>query len=166
MPGGTEIFCPLPGVFNPERCGLRARRATPPFNESSVARPSLPTWAERVRTFATCKAPFTDLWPGHLQVRDFHAVGRSPQPRPVTTSHDQSRCLDLCGDYEVSGMPVIKRWFDRRKRDPEGKRSSLLDDIVDQAWSPFGLRSSWTCGKCSLSCETSSRSNANCLTRS
>lgn len=39
-------------------------------------------------------------------------------------------------DYEVSGMRVIKRWFDRRKRDPEGKKSSPLDDIVDRVWRP------------------------------
>ena len=37
-------------------------------------------------------------------------------------------------DYEVSGMKVVKRWFDRRKRPPEGRRSSLLDDLVPSDW--------------------------------
>lgn len=36
--------------------------------------------------------------------------------------------------YEVSGYRVVKRWFDRRKRDPDGRRSSALDDIVATRW--------------------------------
>lgn len=38
-------------------------------------------------------------------------------------------------EYNVSGYRVIKRWFDRRKRDPDGRRSSPLDDIVATTWS-------------------------------
>ena len=38
--------------------------------------------------------------------------------------------------YEVSGMKVVKRWFDRRKKDPDGKRSSPLDDMVPTTWDP------------------------------
>jgi hypothetical protein len=38
--------------------------------------------------------------------------------------------------YEVSGMKVVKRWFDRRKREPEGRRSSPLDDMVARTWDP------------------------------
>jgi len=38
--------------------------------------------------------------------------------------------------YEVSGMKVVKRWFDRRKRQPGGRRSSPLDDIVAETWDP------------------------------
>lgn len=41
--------------------------------------------------------------------------------------------------YEISGMKVVKRWFDRRKKEPEGRRSSPLDDIVPKAW-----HASWT----------------------
>jgi hypothetical protein len=37
-------------------------------------------------------------------------------------------------DYEISGMKVVKRWFDRRKRDPDGRRSSPLEDIVPTSW--------------------------------
>lgn len=37
--------------------------------------------------------------------------------------------------YDVSGYRVIKRWFDRRKRDPDGRRSSPLDEIVATTWS-------------------------------
>jgi hypothetical protein len=36
--------------------------------------------------------------------------------------------------YEVSGMRVVKRWFDRRKKDPDGRRSSPLDDLVPRRW--------------------------------
>ena len=38
--------------------------------------------------------------------------------------------------YEVSGFRVVKRWFDRRTRDPEGRRSSPLDDLVATRWEP------------------------------
>jgi hypothetical protein len=41
--------------------------------------------------------------------------------------------------YEVSGMRVVKRWFDRRKKDPDGRRSSHLDDMMPSTWNP-----SWT----------------------
>ena len=38
--------------------------------------------------------------------------------------------------YEVSGMKVVKRWLDRRKKQPDGRRSSPLDDVVPQTWEP------------------------------
>jgi len=38
--------------------------------------------------------------------------------------------------YEVSGMRVVKRWFDRRKKDPDGRRSSPLDGLVPTTWDP------------------------------
>jgi hypothetical protein len=37
-------------------------------------------------------------------------------------------------DYETSGYKLIRRWFARRKREPEGRRSSPLDDIVAPTW--------------------------------
>jgi hypothetical protein len=39
-------------------------------------------------------------------------------------------------EYEVSGYRVLRRWFDRRKREPEGRRSSPLDDVVARTWDP------------------------------
>lgn len=36
--------------------------------------------------------------------------------------------------YEVSGMKIVKHWFDRRKKEPDGRRSSPLDDIVPTRW--------------------------------
>jgi hypothetical protein len=38
--------------------------------------------------------------------------------------------------YEISGWRVVKRWFDYRKRNPRGRRSSELDDVVRQRWTP------------------------------
>ena len=38
--------------------------------------------------------------------------------------------------YEVSGMKVLKHWFDRRKREPDGRRSSPLDAVVNTTWDP------------------------------
>jgi len=38
--------------------------------------------------------------------------------------------------YEVAGRKIVKRWFDARRRDPDGRRSSPLDDIVATSWNP------------------------------
>ncbi len=37
-------------------------------------------------------------------------------------------------NYAVSGMPVVKSWLDRRKRDPVGRKSSPLDKIGPEQW--------------------------------
>ena len=37
-------------------------------------------------------------------------------------------------NYEVSGMRVVQRWFDYRKRKPRRKRTSPLDDRNAKAW--------------------------------
>lgn len=39
-------------------------------------------------------------------------------------------------DYEVSGLHVLRKWFGYRSRDPEGRRSSPLDEIVPEVWDP------------------------------
>jgi hypothetical protein len=39
-------------------------------------------------------------------------------------------------EYEVSGRKIVKRWFDSRKREPDGRRSSALDDVVATSWDP------------------------------
>jgi len=39
-------------------------------------------------------------------------------------------------EYEVSGYPVLRRWFGRRKRQPEGRRSSPLDHVTAHSWNP------------------------------
>lgn len=38
--------------------------------------------------------------------------------------------------YEVSGMKVIKKWFGYRKKNPAGRKSSPLDDINTEEWTP------------------------------
>jgi hypothetical protein len=47
---------------------------------------------------------------------------------------------DAMWAYEVSGYRVVKRWFDRRKRDPDGRRSSSLDDRTPASWEPEWTR--------------------------
>ncbi len=37
-------------------------------------------------------------------------------------------------EYETSGYMVIRRWFAKRKRNPDGKRSSPLDHISARSW--------------------------------
>lgn len=38
--------------------------------------------------------------------------------------------------YEVSGMKVLRHWFERREREPSGGRSSPLDAVVSKTWDP------------------------------
>jgi hypothetical protein len=38
--------------------------------------------------------------------------------------------------YEVSGMKVLKHWFDYRKKNPTAKRTSQLDSIIAESWKP------------------------------
>ena len=39
-------------------------------------------------------------------------------------------------EYEVSGMRIIQKWFDYRKRKPRRKRTSPLDDVNAREWPP------------------------------
>ena len=39
-------------------------------------------------------------------------------------------------DYEVSGMRVVRRWFDYRKETPRVQRCSPLNDITSTHWTP------------------------------
>ncbi|HEX3714873.1 MAG TPA: type ISP restriction/modification enzyme [Trebonia sp.] len=38
--------------------------------------------------------------------------------------------------YEVSGMRIVQKWFDYRKRKPRRKRTSPLDDVNAHEWPP------------------------------
>jgi len=39
-------------------------------------------------------------------------------------------------EYDISGVRVIRRWFERRKKEPEGRKFSPLDSISPATWSP------------------------------
>ncbi|MGW3984298.1 type ISP restriction/modification enzyme [Streptomyces mirabilis] len=67
---------------------------------------------------------------------------------PETLAYDEERQTIVMGDgefgpvtrqvwdYAVGGRNVIKSWFDYRKKEPGGRRSSPLDDINATAWDP------------------------------
>jgi hypothetical protein len=72
----------------------------------------------------------------------------TPDRMPETIRYDEpSRALHV-GDgiiapvspeamaFEVSGMLVVKHWFGYRKKNPDGTRSSPLNDIVATTWTP------------------------------
>ena len=79
------------------------------------------------------------------------AIPDSAKTMPEDIEHDASSDMLIVGDgrisnvtqamweYETSGYKLIRRWFARRKRDPDGKRSSALDDVVASSWD-----SEWT----------------------
>lgn len=67
---------------------------------------------------------------------------------PETLAYDEDCQAIVMGDgefgpvtrqvweYAVGGRNVIKSWFDYRKKEPGGRRSSPLDDINATAWDP------------------------------
>jgi hypothetical protein len=67
---------------------------------------------------------------------------------PETLAYDADRQAVVMGegefgpvtqqawDYTVGGRNVIKSWFDYRKKEPGGRRSSPLDDVNATAWDP------------------------------
>jgi len=72
----------------------------------------------------------------------------APERHPETVEHDPANATLLVGDgrigpvtaaaweYETSGYKLVRRWFNKRKREPEGRKSSPLDDVVARGWDP------------------------------
>lgn len=73
-------------------------------------------------------------------------IPSGPSDMPDEIDHDEATDTLCAGtgrihpvsrsvwNYEVSGMRVIRKWFDYRKHNPRTKWSSPLDDIVATAW--------------------------------
>ncbi len=86
--------------------------------------------------------------PTNIRPRVMVTISDAESAMPETIAYDQERRTLHVGegeiapvgpevwDYEVSGMGVVKRWFDRRKRDPDGRRSSPLDTLFPASWDP------------------------------
>ncbi|WP_393088268.1 type ISP restriction/modification enzyme [Streptomyces sp. LN704] len=76
------------------------------------------------------------------------ALQGAGQALPETLAYDEDRQTIVMGDgefgpvtrqvwdYAVGGRNVIKSWFDYRKKEPGGRRSSPLDDVNAAAWDP------------------------------
>jgi hypothetical protein len=69
-----------------------------------------------------------------------------PRGMPESAIYDSESETLLLGDlviggvqqnvwsYQVSGMPVVKKWVGYRKAEPSAKRSSPLNDIITETW--------------------------------
>jgi Type ISP C-terminal specificity domain/N-6 DNA Methylase len=67
---------------------------------------------------------------------------------PEALSYDEDRQVVTVGDgefgpvtrevwdYTIGGRHIIKSWFDYRKEEPSGRRSSPLDDVNASTWDP------------------------------
>ncbi|MEU9631582.1 type ISP restriction/modification enzyme [Streptomyces luteogriseus] len=67
---------------------------------------------------------------------------------PETMAYDEDRQVIRVGDgefgpvsrrvweYTIGGRTVVKSWFDYRKKEPAGRRSTPLDDINATTWDP------------------------------
>jgi hypothetical protein len=123
--------------------------------ESSVWRDAVKT-GRRVLWLHTFGDRFVDLDDGRPRGIPYLPVSDRPrvetviqgegEPIPDTISYDPASLTLHIGHgrvhpvpeqvwmYEVSGMRVIKRWFDYRKNRPRIRRGSPLDDIRPAAW--------------------------------
>jgi hypothetical protein len=98
------------------------------FADATAGRPPGPPRAPEERPLVTVTIPDTEA------------------SMPETIDYDPSAETLLVGagriapvsqavwEYETSGYKIVRRWFARRKREPEGRRSSPLDDIVATSW--------------------------------
>ncbi|WP_369068739.1 type ISP restriction/modification enzyme [Kineococcus terrestris] len=63
------------------------------------------------------------------------AMAYDPQAQTITFGGGEvGPVAQAVWDYTVGGRNVVKSWFDYRKADPGGRRSSPLDDINPAAW--------------------------------
>jgi hypothetical protein len=84
--------------------------------------------------------------PGARRPRVIATIPDSEAEMPANIEYDSTGSTLIVGagritpvepavwGYEVSGLRVVKHWLERRKREPEGRRSSPLDDIVSTFW--------------------------------
>jgi Predicted helicase len=109
---------------------------------------------EHVIWLHTYGATFTGPGRPHGNVR--YPRGDTRQPlctKPITTmpesmSYDEKRSAVIMGDgefcpvrhevweYAVGGKNIIKSWFNYRRKDPGGRRTSPLDHIHPTTWDP------------------------------
>lgn len=93
---------------------------------------------------------------GDARVRNLDGIPATETGMPTSISHSsdgQSGSTDEAGDdtlyvdgarfqpvpasvwrYEVGGRRVVKSWFDYRRRNPSGRRSSPLDEVNATTW--------------------------------
>jgi hypothetical protein len=79
--------------------------------------------------------------------RNVTAVSPQPEQYPEDYAYDESTQTLRVGDgefapvapevwtYSVSGLSVVKSWLDYRKKEPNGRSSSALDEIRPESWS-------------------------------
>jgi Type ISP C-terminal specificity domain len=106
----------------------------------------LHTYGERFVDAAADRPPGAPRAPSASRPLVTVAIPDSEQCMPEEISHDAAaeelhigtgrviHVTTAMWEYETSGYKLIRRWFARRKRDPDGKRSSPLDHIVERSW--------------------------------
>lgn len=116
----------------------------------------LHTYGERHEDPSAGRAHGAVAATGEAKVKNLDGIAPTPEAMPTAISHssdpksrrdpeDGEETLYL-GDarfapvpaavwrYDVGGRAVVKAWFDARRRDPAGRRSSPLDDINPSTW--------------------------------
>lgn len=108
----------------------------------------LQTFGQRFSDGAAGRPPGSPMLPPKKRPKVIATIPDTEAGMPATLAYDAATKSLLVGagriapvegavwEYEMSGVRVVKRWFDRRKKEPEGRRSSPLDAIVERAWSP------------------------------
>lgn len=108
----------------------------------------LHTYGERFRDPSSNRTEGPPRLPGDQKPLVTSTIPDDEDGMPSEISYDQSKQTLCVGagrihpvshqvwDYEVSGMKVVQRWFDYRKKKPRTRWSSPLDDDHSPRWLP------------------------------
>jgi hypothetical protein len=108
----------------------------------------LHTYGERFADPADGRPSSPPRLPEDRRPRVVQAIPDTVEGMPVKIGYDASTQTLLVGageihpvaaevwTYEVAGMRVVRRWFDYRKRTPRVKRTTPLDYVHSERWTP------------------------------
>jgi hypothetical protein len=106
----------------------------------------LHSYGERFTDRSAGRPPRSPRLPGEQQPATVRAIPGGPGEMPRDLRYDADTETLHVGegrirpvprrvwDYEVSGMKIVRKWFDYRKESPSGRRSSPLDEVGPDGW--------------------------------
>jgi hypothetical protein len=108
----------------------------------------LHTYGERFTDAAGGRPKGAPKLPSERRPKVVATIPDTPEEMPAEISYDAATETLHIGngqirpvpqrvwEYEVSGMRIVRKWFDYRKKNPRARWSSPLDDINPKEWSP------------------------------
>ena len=106
----------------------------------------LHSYGERFADHSAGRPPGSPRLPSGQRPLIVRAIPDTPDEMPKSISYDPDTETLHVGEgqirpvpprvweYEVSGMRIVRKWFDYRKENPSGRRSSPLDAVGPNCW--------------------------------